>query len=236
MPGATPPRRSPAAAAAAVAPCSTCPGGRGGPGGGYAFRRDEDIAADRAAEGPPRRNESSLRLDREPVALSQWAARSDDELSPRVAKVLARVSWPGKSGDGPAVPALTAAEQQRFDVGRGIYQNICQACHQPDGRGQERLAPTLIGSALTLATPEVPIRIVINGKEGTIGLMPPIGFVLSDDQIASVLTYVRREWGQQGTAVDPTVVAKVRALTADRTRPWTEVELMKIVNGQGERR
>ena len=235
MPGSAPPRRSPAAAAAAAAPCATCPGGRAGPGGGYAYRRQEDIEADRAAEGPPRRNESSLRLEREPVALSQWAARPDD-LAARVVKVLSRVSWPGKSGDGPAVPALTAAEQQRFDAGRGIYLNICQACHQPDGRGQERLAPTLIGSALTLATPEVPIRIVMNGKEGPIGLMPPIGFVLSDEQIASVLTYIRREWGQTGAPVDPAVVAKVRAVTGDRLRAWTDAELMKIISEQKEPR
>ena len=38
----------------------------------------------------------------------------------------------------------------------------------------------------------------LNGKEGPIGLMPPIGVVLSDEQIAAVLTYIRREWGQRG--------------------------------------
>ena len=235
MPGSAVPRRSPAAAAAAAAPCPTCPGGRAGPGGGYAFRRQADIEADRAAEAPPRRNESNLRLDREPLALSRLGSQAD-LMSARAARILARVSWPGKAGEGPVLPALTAIEQQRFDAGRGIYQNICQACHQQDGRGQERLAPTLIGSVLTLATPEVPIRIVMNGKEGAIGLMPPIGFVLSDDQIAAVLTYIRREWGQPGTPVDPAVVAKVRAITSDRKRAWTEAELLKVMKEEGERR
>ena len=227
MPGAIPPRRSPAATAAAAAPCATCPGGRAGPGGGYAFRRQADIEADRAAEAP-RRNQSSLRLNREPTALSRWASVGD-EMSPRVGKVVERISWPGKAGDGPALPALTTVEQQRFEAGRGVYQNICQACHQPDGRGQERLAPTLIGSTLTLANPEVPIRIVMNGKEGSFGLMPPVGFALSDEQIAAVLTYVRREWGQTGTPVDPAVVAKVRAVTGERLRAWTEQELLKLM-------
>ena len=32
--------------------------------------------------------------------------------------------------------------------------------------------------------------------------MPPVGQVFSDDQIAAVLTYIRREWGQTGTPVD----------------------------------
>ena len=30
--------------------------------------------------------------------------------------------------------------------------------------------------------------------------MPPVGLTLTDDQIAGVLTYIRREWGQDGTA------------------------------------
>ena len=74
----------------------------------------------------------------------------------------------------------------------------------------------------------------MNGKEGAIGLMPPIGFVLSDEQIASVLTYIRREWGQSGSAVDPAVVKTVRATTADRKRPWTNVELIALVGGGGK--
>ena len=42
------------------------------------------------------------------------------------------------------------------------------------------------------------MRILINGKEGPVGLMPPLGTTLSDDQIAGVLTFVRRSWGNQG--------------------------------------
>ena len=72
-------------------------------------------------------------------------------------------------------------------------------------------------------------RIVLHGKEGTVGLMPPVGSVLSDDQIASVLTYIRREWGQAGSPVDPGTVRAVRAATAARTRPWTDKELIAIV-------
>ena len=72
--------------------------------------------------------------------------------------------------------ALTPEEQARFDAGRTVYQNLCQACHQPDGRGMEKLAPSLIGSEFALARPPtIPIRIVLNGKEGTVALMPPLG-------------------------------------------------------------
>jgi mono/diheme cytochrome c family protein len=140
------------------------------------------------------------------------------------------VTWPGKPGES-EVPPLTPDEQRRFDSGRELYRNVCQACHQPDGRGQEKLAPALIGSALVLAPAEIPARILLSGKEGPIGLMPPIGASISDEDIAGVLTYIRREWGQTGAPVGPSAVAAVRAATSGRTRPWTNDELLALVRG-----
>jgi mono/diheme cytochrome c family protein len=229
MPGSPPSgRRGGAAATAAAAPCPTCPGGRAGPGGAYAFARP-------ATTGGGRGGTRIVRLNAEPAALSTLAAGSDD-LASRAARVLERVEWPGKPGAAAPLPALTAEEQQRFNAGHEVYRNICQACHQPDGRGQEKIAPSLVGSTLALAAPEIPARILLNGKEGTIGLMPPVGSVLSDDQIAAVLTYVRREWGQPGSPVDPAVVKTVRETTAGRTRPWTNDELTALANGRGGQR
>jgi mono/diheme cytochrome c family protein/glucose/arabinose dehydrogenase len=215
------PRSVPPESTAAL-PCPTCPGGRAGPGGAYAFPRPAGWPSGGRGGGP------RLRLNREPLALTKLAAGSA-ELGGRATKVLERVSWPGKPGEPAPVAALTPGEQQRFNAGQEVYRNLCQACHQPDGRGQEKLAPSLVGSAMALAPPEVPARILLNGKEGTIGLMPPIGGTLSDEQLASVLTYVRREWGNTGTPVDPSAVTAVRVLTTGRTRPWTDAELMKLV-------
>jgi mono/diheme cytochrome c family protein/glucose/arabinose dehydrogenase len=216
MPG-TPAGRRGGAPMAANAPCPTCPGGRAGPGGAYAFPQ-----APRPVPRP-----RVLRLSREPAALSALA-RSEGELGTRAATLLARVEWPDKPGASAPIPPLTAEEQQRFAAGQEIYKNNCQACHQPDGRGQERLAPSLIDSELALAAPGIPARILLNGKEGPVGLMPPVGSVLSDEQIAAVLTYIRREWGQPGTPVDAPTVKDIRALTAGRTRPWTHDELTRL--------
>ena len=58
--------------------------------------------------------------------------------------------------------------------------------------------------------------------------MPPIGASLNDDQIAGVLTYIRREWDQTGAPIDAATVKEIRALTAGRTRPWTAEELARI--------
>jgi mono/diheme cytochrome c family protein/glucose/arabinose dehydrogenase len=215
--------RGATATPAAALPCPTCPGGRAGPGGAYAFPTT-------SARGPGAAGRSGgpgLRLNLEPAALSALAARGGD-LGARATNLLERVAWPGKPGAAAPIAPLTSAEQQRFDAGREIYRNICQTCHQPDGRGQEKLAPTLIESALALAPAEIPARILIGGKEGPVGLMPPVGSVLSDEQIAAVLTYIRREWGQAGSPIDPAIVKEVRALTAGRTRPWTNEELLAL--------
>ncbi len=198
-------------------PCPTCAGARGGPGGAYAFPQ--------APPPPPVRR--LVRLSREPLTLAALAQKPD-ELGPRAAAIMARVEWPGKPGAAAPIPPLSAEEQVRFNAGQEVYRNICQSCHQPDGRGQDKLAPSLVGSPLALARADVPIRILMNGKEGPIGLMPPVGSVLSDDQVAGVLTYIRREWGQDGSPVDPAMVKTVRAETAGRTRPWTNPELLEI--------
>jgi mono/diheme cytochrome c family protein len=168
-----------------------------------------------------------LRLNREPLALTALASAGGD-LGTRAAKVVARVEWPGKAGAAASMPPLSADEQQRFDTGRDVYKTVCQACHQADGRGQEKLAPSLVDSALAVARPEITTRILLNGKEGAIGLMPPVGQTFTDEQVAAVLTYVRREWGQTGTPVDPALVTQIRALTADRTKPWTNAELLAL--------
>jgi mono/diheme cytochrome c family protein len=220
MPGAPLFRRPPPNAA--NLPCPTCPGGRAGPGGAYAFERP--AAAGGGGRGGGTR---ILRLNSEPSAMSAMSKRTDD-LAARAANVLARVEWPGKPGASAPVAPLTPEEQQRFDAGREVYRNICQTCHQPDGRGQEKIAPSLIGSTLALAAPDIPARILLNGKEGPIGLMPPVGSVLTDDQIAGVLTYIRREWGQAGSPVDSATVKTVRDANAGRTRPWTHAELLAL--------
>jgi mono/diheme cytochrome c family protein/glucose/arabinose dehydrogenase len=205
---------------------NTEPGARGGPGGAPAFPNPNGQRGGSAGGGRGAAR-VTLKLQREP-ALTSVTSSDQTDLGQRVTAVLARVEWPGKPGITAAAP-LTAGEQQRFAAGREVYQSLCAACHQPDGRGRDNVAPSLIGSDFALATAGVPARIVLNGKEGTTGLMPPLGTVLSDDQIAAVLTYIRREWGHAASAVDVSTVKEVRTLTAGRARPWTPDELSTLI-------
>jgi mono/diheme cytochrome c family protein len=237
-------------AAAAAEPCPTCPGGRAGPGGASAFGgggggragagrgaaadaggrgRAAGAARGGAARGGGRGGRGGgggtvVRLTREP-ALAAFAAGRSDGFGQRAAAVLARMEWPGKPGMAAAVTPLTAEEQQLFTAGREVYRNLCQACHQADGRGQANLGAPLIESPFALGTASVAIRILLQGKEGPTGLMPPLGGTLSDEQVAAALTYVRREWGHTASAVTPAAVAAERKATTSRTRPWTEAEL-----------
>ena len=139
--------------------------------------------------------------------------------------VAAGVTLPAP-GAAPATP-LTAIEQQRFTAGRDLYSTICVSCHQPDGLGADKVAASIVGSPLALGEPSVPVRILLHGKQGSIGTMPPLGPSLSDEQIASVLTYIRREWGHTAGAVDPALVTTTRGATRTRNRPWTNDELTR---------
>ena len=155
------------------------------------------------ADGATRASRSRSPRSRRSLASSAEGG----DLGKRAAAVLERVGWPGKPGMAADTAApLTGAEQQRFEAGQVVYKTVCEACHQPDGRGREKLAPSLVGSELALAAPGIPARILLNGKEGSVGLMPPLGAGMTDEQIADVLTYVRRAWGQNAAPVAPAAV------------------------------
>ena len=119
-----------------------------------------------------------------------------------------------------------AQQEKRRVAGAEIYKNLCLGCHQEDGRGKEKIGANLVESPYVTGTdPTAPIRILLGGKEGPIGLMPPLGPAMSDEQIASILTYIRRAWGHTAPPVDPLNVMEIRGLTRSRNRPWTYAEL-----------
>jgi mono/diheme cytochrome c family protein len=129
-----------------------------------------------------------------------------------------------------------------LQLGRRIYIQICQACHQENGQGLPAQYPPLSQSDWVQArsTARV-IRIVLNGLNGPIqvndqsfdNLMPAWRDTLSDTEIAAVLTYVRQEWGNRATAVKPEEVTALREATRTRGSPglwtaWTATELKAI--------
>ena len=221
--GATMPGNSGRGAGDPNTPCETCPGGRGGPGGARAFPGALE-GADPPAP-PSRAGGPFVMLASEPALVA--VAAQPGELGDRAAKVLVRVGWPGKPGMAAAAP-LSAADQTRFAAGQELYKNLCEGCHGADGREQPGATPNIAGAPNVIGEPGIPIRILLHGKEGPVGLMPAHGESMSDAEIAAVLTYLRRAWGQTASPIDAASVQQIRAATAGRTRAWTPAELGQI--------
>ncbi|MEY2408247.1 MAG: hypothetical protein QOF48_917, partial [Verrucomicrobiota bacterium] len=135
---------------------------------------------------------------------------------------------------------IKAAVDPRISKGEGLYNLICKACHQEDGQGGvAQGCPPLAGSDWVLTKdPSRMAAIVIKGLTGPIvvsgktygtGTMTPFGDSLNDDDIASVLSYVRNNWSNKAPLVDATDVKKARAQFKDRPGYMDASELLKMV-------
>ena len=162
-------------------------------------------------------------VDKSPFALARDAAKftlGEFEIVARKTK--------------PSTP-LSPEEQMRFIAGKAVYELACVPCHQPHGMGQEGLAPPLVQSDWVAGPPQRLVRIILNGLRGPIKVkgqtyeldMPSLS-VLSDEQIAAVLTYVRHEWNHGFSAVSPAMVKQIREATASREDAWTSADLLKV--------
>jgi mono/diheme cytochrome c family protein/glucose/arabinose dehydrogenase len=202
-------------------------GGRGNRGGGGGGLPGLSTPGGRVAVMPGR----GVSLPAEPAALTKLASGTD-EIARLAKNVSAKLDWPGRPAPVITAAPLTVDQQKRFEAGAEIYKNICVGCHQEDGRGKEKLGANLVDSPYaTAADASAMIRILVGGKEGPIGLMPPLGPTLTDEQIAATLTYVRRSWGHTGSAVDPLNVMEVRGLSKGRAKPWSDDELKAAGRG-----
>ena len=143
--------------------------------------------------------ECPLRLNTPVTRLSLLAAAA-------AGLVLARpVSLAAQDNPGNKAAVEPASE------GKDLYEQICQACHMPDARGGAGAGtgvPALAGNP-HLADKTFAINRVWNGYGG----MPRFGAMLSPQQVAAVLTYVRGHFNAYPEAVTP---AEVDAIAAGR--------------------
>jgi mono/diheme cytochrome c family protein len=102
-----------------------------------------------------------------------------------------------------AVMAASAGAQSTADAAAGTgdfngptgedtFQRVCAACHMPDAKGAEGAGqyPALAGNP-RLSSGAYPVYVVMNGMNG----MPPLGEMMSDEQVADVVNYVRTHFG-----------------------------------------
>jgi nitrite reductase (NO-forming) len=122
---------------------------------------------------------------------------------------------PVKPAVAPATPELSFAD--RFKNGQALFQTNCVACHQSTGLGLPGSFPPLAKSDFLMNRQDMGIGVLlhginnepitVNGKHFQ-GVMPQLS--LTDDEIASILTYVRNSWGNKGPTIKASDVKKIR--------------------------
>ena len=117
--------------------------------------------------------------------------------------------------------AGSASLETRIASGKQVYETVCMACHQADGKGMPGAFPPLAGSDYLLGDPARAVGVVVNGLQGEVvvngnkfnSVMPAM-VQLSDQQIADALTYAMNSWGNSAGPVTVAQVAAERAKAA----------------------
>ena len=168
-----------------------------------------------------------------PLADTAIASTAADGLKKIAAAVFAPPAPPKMDG-----AKLTADQEKLFKAGGEIYNSLCATCHGADAKGVPmagglpgvQLAPALAASKTMTGPANASIYVLLHGLTGDIegrkyeGQM--IAMATNDDRwIASVLSYVRNNFGNRASFIAPEEVGKLRAATKSRTQPWTIAEL-----------
>ncbi|MBI3280136.1 MAG: cytochrome c [Acidobacteria bacterium] len=137
------------------------------------------------------------------------------------------------------LPAGCAAGSSRrapmgsAEPGRMQFQSYCAACHAPEAQEADA-APPLEGSPWVTGEAGRLIKIVLHGVRGPIEVqgkiydreMPGFGQVLSDTDVAALLSFVRKRFGGLSEPITPAAVSRVRAANAGRVDYWSVQELL----------
>ena len=113
-----------------------------------------------------------------------------------------RVAWALVAAGAVAAPVLADELSSKTAMSRGwefteqggadLFNNVCAACHQPDAKGAIGAAayPPLAADT-KLASSDFLLAVLLDGLRG----MPPVGSMMSDEQVADVVNYVRTHFG-----------------------------------------
>jgi glucose/arabinose dehydrogenase len=131
-----------------------------------------------------------------------FAGERDDRII-RISKVEAEAA--NRQNILPAV--VKNADKDVVSRGELLYSSYCASCHKENGRGLSGVYPALYGSSLVSDTDNQSLlKLVMGGKKE----MPAFDF-LSDQDLAVVLSYVRKRFGPQAGAVSEQEIKTFRA-------------------------
>ena len=153
-----------------------------------------------------------------------------------------QVYYPYRSVEQLMVMQPISGEADFIQKGKRLYGTYCAVCHMDGGTGNPANGcPPLMGSEWVSAKGSGRIiRIVSKGATGPIevsgklwsgGTMLAIGDQMPGDEkekaenIAAIISYIRKTFGGNGSAVTPEQVFAVRAEIKDRTTYFSPEEL-----------
>jgi mono/diheme cytochrome c family protein/glucose/arabinose dehydrogenase len=192
---------------------------------------------------PPKAKEAAkpIKLPAAPEGIEGLLKSSNAKVKAAAETLAKQLNWPGKDGQPIPVPKPLNAEQEKlFNVGKEVFVQTCAACHHAAGYGEAGKGPMLIDSDWVRGSPERLARMVLHGVRGPIKIsgetfnkdsgleMPAMAMALDDEKVAGVLTYIRREFGDDAAPVEVQAVQRIREANKGRTEQWTEPELLKI--------
>ncbi|AKD58070.1 DUF7133 domain-containing protein [Spirosoma radiotolerans] len=162
---------------------------------------------------------------------------------------------------------LEPEDRKMVMAGANTFKTLCASCHGPDGKGlavggSSMVAPPLFASKRVVGDKDVLIKILLNGLSGPVDektypdVMPSMA-ANDDEWIASVLSYIRYEFGYtgnfppytpppgprpSGSGPPPEIVKRrgykpfvkaedvkrIREQTTGRTKAWTLADLEKV--------
>jgi mono/diheme cytochrome c family protein len=130
-----------------------------------------------------------------------------------------------KDEPGQTQSASSGPNQTTMKTGEQIYIDECSGCHTANGKGIPGIFPSLNGSPVVQQTdPASLLHVVLRGARSvgtdaapTAAAMPAFSWILGDDQVAAVVTYIRNAWGNAAPAVSATDVGKTRQALAERS-------------------
>ena len=136
---------------------------------------------------------------------------------------------------------LSSEELKQFALGRQHYLTTCAGCHGSNGEGIPRFAPPLAGSDWVVGNEKRLALILLQGLEGDVEVkgkkygapdilpvMPSLS-TMDDGAIRSVMTYIRNEWGNHASAINPRLVGRTRLTHQGRIQPWKPGELNAFI-------
>jgi mono/diheme cytochrome c family protein len=126
----------------------------------------------------------------------------------------------GSPPDAAVSPVPLEESSLLRSLGKSVYDTRCATCHGTQGRGMPPEYPPLAGNqSIQMESAVNSIRMVLNGgiPPGTAGNprpygMPPFAQVLSDAEVAAIVTYIRTSWGNHGAPVSERQANELRAV------------------------